>query len=236
MRESLRDLQSYESTINICGDSVPYTVFVRRVKYPRIEVSTGQICVIVPPNMRNPHNFLHRNVLWLEKKYKIIKSAVDDLEQDTMLIFGRKWKVKESETFSIDENKRTIFIKKGSTYYQRKLIQWIREHVREKAARLIAKFSKEYDVAPNKIYVRNQKTKWGSCSGKNNISLNIRTIILPDRLFEYIVFHEFVHLIHRNHNKLFWNAVRKKFPDIHEIKEDLVEYWFRSIRNIGQWI
>jgi hypothetical protein len=55
-----------------------------------------------------------------------------------------------------------------------------------------------------KVSIRNQKTKWGSCSAKNNISLNINLARLPDELRDYVILHELVHTRIKNHSKKFW--------------------------------
>jgi predicted metal-dependent hydrolase len=57
--------------------------------------------------------------------------------------------------------------------------------------------------------IRNQKTKWGSCSAKNNISLNINLIRLPVQLRDYIILHELVHTRIKNHSRKFWSELDK---------------------------
>ena len=57
--------------------------------------------------------------------------------------------------------------------------------------------------------IRNQKTKWGSCSAKNNISLNINLVRLPDQLRDYVILHELVHTRIKNHSKKFWAELDK---------------------------
>lgn len=60
-----------------------------------------------------------------------------------------------------------------------------------------------------KASIRNQKTKWGSCSAKNNISLNINLIKLPEELRDYVILHELVHTRFKNHSKKFWAELDK---------------------------
>ncbi len=55
-----------------------------------------------------------------------------------------------------------------------------------------------------RVSIRNQKTKWGSCSAQNNISLNINLVRLPDQLRDYVILHELVHTRIKNHSKKFW--------------------------------
>jgi predicted metal-dependent hydrolase len=55
-----------------------------------------------------------------------------------------------------------------------------------------------------RVAIRNQKTKWGSCSAKNNINLNINLVRLPDELRDYVILHELVHTRFKNHSKKFW--------------------------------
>ena len=59
----------------------------------------------------------------------------------------------------------------------------------------------------NKVSIRNQKTKWGSCSAKNNISLNVNLVRLPAELRDYVILHELVHTRIKNHSKKFWTEL-----------------------------
>ena len=60
-----------------------------------------------------------------------------------------------------------------------------------------------------KVTIRKQKTRWGSCSAKNNISLNINLVRLPDQLRDYVMLHELVHTRIKNHSKEFWAELDK---------------------------
>jgi len=64
--------------------------------------------------------------------------------------------------------------------------------------------AEKYGFTYNRVTIRNQKTRWGSCSHKNNISLNMKLVMLPDELVDYVILHELVHTRKKNHSKSFW--------------------------------
>ena len=69
--------------------------------------------------------------------------------------------------------------------------------------------SQKFDFHYNRVTIRNQKTRWGSCSHHNNISLNVNLVRLPQQLQDYVILHELVHTRIKNHSKRFWLEVEK---------------------------
>jgi predicted metal-dependent hydrolase len=61
----------------------------------------------------------------------------------------------------------------------------------------------------NKVFIRNQKTRWGSCSNLNNINLNINLVTLTEELMDYVILHELVHTEIKNHSKKFWSRLNE---------------------------
>lgn len=99
---------------------------------------------------------------------------------------------------------------------------------REKALQIAIKrveyYKKIYEFAYHKINIKNQKTRWGSCSKKGNLNLNYKIIFLPEGIRDYIIVHEICHLLEFNHTKRFWNLVQKGCPDYKDIKRKLREF------------
>jgi predicted metal-dependent hydrolase len=91
------------------------------------------------------------------------------------------------------------------------------------AARL-NQLAKEHGFKFNKFFLRNQKTRWGTCSGKNNISLNINLIRLPRQLQDYVILHELAHTKHKNHSKKFWAHLDKFVGDAKKLKKEMSKY------------
>jgi len=76
----------------------------------------------------------------------------------------------------------------------------------------------------NKLYVRNQKTRWGSCSSKDNISLNMNLVSLPEELRDYVILHELVHTRHKNHSKAFWAELDGLVGNSKRFKKEFRKY------------
>ena len=73
------------------------------------------------------------------------------------------------------------------------------------------------------ITIRDQKTRWGSCSGRGTLSFNWRLILAPPEILDYVVVHELCHLTHMNHSKEFWSMVSNTIPDYKEKRKWLKE-------------
>lgn len=87
--------------------------------------------------------------------------------------------------------------------------------------RQIEYFNGFYKLKFNKINIRNQKTRWGSCSKKGNLNFNYKIALLPQQLADYIIVHELCHLGEFNHSKKFWNLVAKVIPNYQEMRSGL---------------
>jgi predicted metal-dependent hydrolase len=82
-------------------------------------------------------------------------------------------------------------------------------------------FNQFYGLKWKRVTIKNQKTRWGSCSRQGNINFNYKIALLPDRAADYIIVHEMCHLIEMNHSRKFWNLVAKTVSDHREIRKEL---------------
>ena len=77
----------------------------------------------------------------------------------------------------------------------------------------VAHYAPLVGVAPERITVRAQRTKWGSCSSRNNLNFNCLLLLAPPEVLDSVVVHELCHLKHMNHSKSFYDEVLRIFPD-----------------------
>ena len=108
-------------------------------------------------------------------------------------------------------------------YKKKKLVDYLkyRSDALEFVCQRIDYYNQLYDFKFNRISIRNQRTRWGSCSKKGNLNFNYRLLILPQYLADYIIIHELCHLKEMNHSQGFWNLVARVFPNHLEIRKKL---------------
>tara|TARA_A100001011_G_scaffold393380_1_gene483084 strand:+ start:5919 stop:6458 length:540 start_codon:yes stop_codon:yes gene_type:complete len=82
----------------------------------------------------------------------------------------------------------------------------------------------QHNFVFNKVVIKNQKSRWGSCSFKNNINLNIKLYNLPNELIDYVIFHELVHTRIKNHSKEFWDTMLIYLPEAKVLDKKLKGY------------
>ena len=92
-------------------------------------------------------------------------------------------------------------------------LQKLADEAVEYIPKRVEHFAKIIGVDYGRITIRNQKTRWGSCSSKGNLNFNCLLIYFPDSVIDYVVIHELCHRKYMNHSKHFWAEVEKYMPD-----------------------
>ena len=82
-------------------------------------------------------------------------------------------------------------------------------------------FNLHYKFKYGRVSIRNQKSRWGSCSSKGNLNFNYKIVLLPSHLADYIIVHELCHLKEFNHSQKFWSLVGEILPDYKKLQREL---------------
>jgi len=203
--------------------------------------------VNVPYNIsfENAEKFVFEKRLWIKKnldKIQRIENHYPTFDINT------DYSTREHRLKIIPHNKNTIkLIVRDKFIYafypsyadvkneriQKAIRRVIIEAWRIEAKRYLPKrvneLASEYGFKFNNIFIKNAKTRWGSCSSANNINLNLQLMRLPERLIDYIILHELAHTKHRNHGKAFWNLLNNISGNAKglnkEIKKYPIYYW-----------
>ncbi len=119
-------------------------------------------------------------------------------------------------------------IKYFSKFPKKVFIKSKRKHFAEHKGRALAlvrerlaHFNPHYDFKWNSVTIRNQRSRWGSCSRKGNLNFNYKIALLPPDLADYIIVHELCHLGELNHSRAFWSLVAQTVPKHRALRKEL---------------
>lgn len=81
-----------------------------------------------------------------------------------------------------------------------------------------------YNFSYSRVSIKNQKTRWGSCSKKGNLNFNYKMVYLPEDVLNYLIVHELCHLKEMNHSKKFWDLVSQTVPNYKRLRQELKNF------------
>jgi predicted metal-dependent hydrolase len=102
---------------------------------------------------------------------------------------------------------------------KRLLEQWYQERALVKLQEKTHRLARKVGVKPKSITIKSYKGRWGGCNSKQELFFNWKIIIAPNRIVDYVVTHELVHLIHHDHSKSYWKRLKSIFPEYEDCKE-----------------
>ena len=115
---------------------------------------------------------------------------------------------------------------------RRALCRWLSRRAREELAPRLAWLAQERGFRYEKVCIRQQQTRWGSCSRRGSVSLNARLLLMPVGAIEYVLLHELCHTVEMNHSPRFWALVERNDPDYRAHKK-LVR---TAAKNMPTWL
>ena len=208
-----------------------------------IIVNADQELIVRSPkrtSIKKIKSLLNKKEDWILKKLarmaeiKAPPAEKKFISGDFFHYLGRKYKLKiiaevSFKKMKVELEQKRLIIKYPAELQNNKekrkaairelLISWYRSQAKVKINELIKIHKKKLKVEPNRIVIKKQKKRWGSCSSKQNLNFNWKIIMAPLAVIEYLVVHELVHLIHPNHSRDFWKTVAEIIPDYEEKKE-----------------
>lgn len=201
----------------------------------RLRVGISGIEVIQPRarNEEDAREFLQANEVWVLHQWQRIARfrnirKTPAKNQNEILYRGQPTTVLVREAahwqganqVQIDDQGLVILKSSASlTPPQKTLENWLRKQARAAIEQRLAIVTTKLNRTPQKVYVRGQRTKWGSCSARQNLSFNWRLIMAPDYVLNYLVTHEAVHLAVPDHSKKFWLTVQSLCPETERAKQ-----------------
>jgi predicted metal-dependent hydrolase len=124
---------------------------------------------------------------------------------------------------------------RGSTVTPAKTLEnWLRHEARVLIEPLVDMYASRLAVTPGRIYVMNQRTKWGNCSRLRNLSFNWRIVMAPEQVLRYLVAHETTHLAVPDHSQKFWLTLQSICPESERARQWLVANGHRLLIDLEE--
>lgn len=217
-------------SIEVNGETLPYRVEQRSVKYPRLELKTDELLVILPRGWKDEASLLNEKRDWIFKKRLEIRSAVDKLKNGakggSLPVFGEFFELRPGSSLVVDVERKTIECDTGDDGQMRRLAGILRKMLARELQEAAEHYSKKFGVSFKRICVKRQRSKWGSCSHRGNLNFNLWLVCLPKELVWYLACHEVAHLREKGHRRPFWTLVKAEFDNYKELEKELFGYWF----------
>jgi predicted metal-dependent hydrolase len=180
-------------------------------------------------------DFINEKESWINRKKRLIENQIKDVtsNHNKLLYLGNLFPINveqnaSKELFFTGEEFIANSIEPDSLSLSIK--KWYKNKFKEIALPRVAYFANKHNLMVNQVRIKNQKTMWGSCSSKNNINLNYLLLMAPMGVIDYVIVHELVHTIHRNHSTDFWDSVESIMPEFQEHKRWLKKNGYKLRR------
>lgn len=208
-----------------------YIFIQKEVKHARLRVSEdGMVRIIAPPSFTEDdiHALLRKKAKWIDKNLKYFEAMSKiELQRNQLILLGSRYNYFYDPSFSqkviINHEYKTITAKRDLTdpEIQEK---WYRNQAKKHLTERAEQLSKKLNFPYNKLYIREERNKWGNCSAEKNISLNWKLIKAPEYVIDYIIIHELLHTAVMSHTNKFWTLLKSYFPDYKEAIKWLDRY------------
>lgn len=202
--------------------AVLLTIIRRPVKHARLRVrEDASVQLVVPHGFDQSliDRLLEKKAAWIARHQQYFRERKPNrstLANDEILLFDRAfWFVHEPtlrHRVEVDEAAGEIRSGRILTY-KPTLDRWYRDYAKTYLTYRAEELSTVRRLPFGRLFIRSQRTKWGSCSSKGNVSLNWRLILTPKHVINYVILHELVHTKILNHSHRFWAHLRAVFPE-----------------------
>jgi hypothetical protein len=208
------------ATIEAAGTSLP-VVFRKNDKARRLILrlarDLSEVRVTIPRGVSRQEAmaFLHKSQGWIERQLATMaRDAVDPLR---ILLRGEEYELvhtgERRGLVTVDQGQARILVPGEPAHARRRLVDWMKREARRELDERSRQRAAEMRVQVRGVSVRDQKSRWGSCSSSGHLSYSWRLIMAPPYVLDYVVVHEAAHLRHMNHGPAFWRLVLKHCPE-----------------------
>ena len=217
----------------------PHKIIKSKRRTLSLSINENAELIVRAPNQisnKKIEEFIIEKSKWINKNKNLMQSRINEMndsDSDYLFLGNIYPLIKVNENSNKIDFNGTEFITsiENQDKFKSSLKSWYKIKFKEIAIPRLNYFSDKYNLKINQVRFKNQKTLWGSCSSKNNINLNYLLVMAPMIVIDYVIIHELVHTVHKNHSENFWNAVEAIMPDYKKAKKWLNKNGYK-LRNL----
>ena len=205
-----------------------------RLKHRYIRIRNGH--PIITANRRTDlkilQSFVAEHAQWIVRQLAKAATHIHDLSQPNTTIMwrGKAYPIlidRGQENTLVFDRSHALFILQSAPDHAT-MLSLLQHHYKTHAPSHILPrvehWSRIMDLFPTRVSFRRARTRWGSCSSRNTLSLNTHLMMLPDELIDYVIIHELAHIQHKNHSRDFWSLVAHYLPDHTTLRKQLRDF------------
>jgi hypothetical protein len=214
----------WPASISLDVDGAPVEIAVRihaRARSYRLRLGdAGRAILTVPPYGRpeEAQAFVVRQRHWLEARLKRLSGPRPFVDGAIVPLRGAPHRIvatgRVRGTVEVtEENGDAVLCVPGTPeHLSRRLIDWLKKQAEEDLNARVAVHAGRLGVRPTGLSLRDQSSRWGSCSTRGRLNFNWRLVLAPDFVLDYVAAHEVAHLMEMNHSPAFWLEVERALP------------------------
>lgn len=195
-----------------------------RARYVRLRMERdGQLEVVLPPGAgeADAERAVRELAPWVARRRAGLEAARRELavEPGTVPYLDERLSVEADSGRSRVLRRAGVLLVPGDPSAGAAVERWYRRQAREEAGPRIGAAARALGVRHGRLSIRDQRSRWGSCSASGAISLNWRLMLAPEAVFDYVIWHEACHLAVPDHSPRFWSLLESHRPGYREQRE-----------------
>jgi predicted metal-dependent hydrolase len=232
LRALLYRRPSEPQAISIAFDKNIYLVRVRRHRQARrytlrIQAATREVVLTMPPrgSLKEAKEFAQKHGGWIAVRLRRLPEAAPFAAGAVVPLRGVAHRIVHRRqmrglvwTERNGEGERLLCVAGEAPHINRRVIDFLKREARRDLETASRYYAERIGARIRRIAIRDQSSRWGSCSTAGALSYSWRLILAPPHVLDYLAAHEATHLVEMNHSRRFWRLLKRLSPDMHRAK------------------
>lgn len=220
------------NAIEVVHERSIYLVRLRRHRQARrytlrIQAATREVVLTMPPRgtLREAREFADKHGGWIAGRLTRLPKAAPFAHGTVLPLRGLAHRIvhRRSQRGTVwtelaEDGERLLCVAGEVPHMERRIADFLRHEAKRDLEAAARRYAERVGVRLRRVTIRDQSSRWGSCSTTGALSFSWRLILAPRHVLDYLAAHEVAHLIEMNHSPRFWRLLERMCPDMHRAK------------------